>query len=253
MFANVEECHIAKLLDEKDSVSTKRTINRSVSLFRTFLIEKRGSGDFEGLSKQELNENLRLFYVSIRTKSGTNLKVSSLNSIKYGLSKYLKDNCKIDIHGSEFHESKVVFKAAITDIKKKGFGSVDHKPAISTEDLNKLFNSETIVFNVNTPCGLQSKVWFDLMFYLCRRGRENLRKMTKETFGIETDAIGREYVFQAIDEADKNHGSNAAPNETIGEGRMYAQPQLGSMCPVNSFKKYLSKLHKKLDALWQRP
>ncbi|XP_052679231.1 uncharacterized protein LOC128160024 [Crassostrea angulata] len=253
MFANVEESHIAKLLDEKDSVSTKRTINRSVSLFRTFLIEKRGSGDFEGLSKQELNENLRLFYVSIRTKSGTNLKVSSLNSIKYGLSKYLKDNCKIDIHGSEFHESKVVFKAAITDMKKKGFGSVDHKPAISTEDLNKLFNSETIVFNVNTPCGLQSKVWFDLMFYLCRRGRENLRKMTKETFGIETDAIGREYVFQAIDEADKNHGSNAAPNETIGEGRMYAQPQLGSMCPVNSFKKYLSKLHKKLDALWQRP
>uniref|UniRef100_A0A8W8P5J4 EGF-like domain-containing protein n=1 Tax=Magallana gigas TaxID=29159 RepID=A0A8W8P5J4_MAGGI len=212
MFANVEESHIAKLLDEKDSVSTKRTINRSVSLFRTFLIAKRGSGDFEGLSKQELNENLRLFYVSIRTKSGTNLKVSSLNSIKYGLSKYLKDNCKIDIHGSEFHESKVVFKAAITDMKKKGFGSVDHKQAISTEDLNKLFNSETIVFNVNTPCGLQSKVWFDLMFYLCRRGRENLRKMTKETFGIETDAIGREYVFQAIDEADKNHGTAPLPN-----------------------------------------
>lgn len=50
-----------------------------------------------------------------------------------------------------------------------------------------------------------------------------------------------------------NFRSNAAPNETIGEGRMYAQPQLGSMCPVNSFKKYLSKLHKKLDALWQRP
>lgn len=121
MFANVEESHIAKLLDEKDSVSTKRTNNRSVSLFRTFLIEKRGSGDFEGLSKQELNENLRLFYVSIRTKSGTNLKVSSLNRVKYGFSKYLKDTCKIDIHGSEFHESKSSFQGSHHGHEKEGF------------------------------------------------------------------------------------------------------------------------------------
>ena len=63
MFANVEESQIAKLLDEKDSVSTKRTINRSVSLFRTFLIEKRGSGEFEGLSEQELNENIKTFSI----------------------------------------------------------------------------------------------------------------------------------------------------------------------------------------------
>ncbi|XP_062577122.1 uncharacterized protein LOC134238991 [Saccostrea cucullata] len=253
MFADVEESEITKLLDDKDSVSTKRTIKRSVNLFRTFLMEKRGSGEFEGLSKEELNENLRLFYVSIRTKAGTSLKVSSLNNIKYGLFKYLKDTCKIDVDGPEFNESKQVYKAALTDMKKKGFGSVDHKPPISTEDLKKLYDSESIVFNVNTPCGLQNKVWFDLMFYLCRRGRENLRKMTKKTFGIDTDATGREFVYQAIDEADKNHGSNATPDETIGEARMYAQPQSGDMCPVITFKKYLSKLHKKLEALWQRP
>uniref|UniRef100_A0A8W8KN85 Uncharacterized protein n=1 Tax=Magallana gigas TaxID=29159 RepID=A0A8W8KN85_MAGGI len=59
MFANVEESQIDKLLDGKDSVSTKRTIKRSVNLFSTFLIENRGSGEFEGLSKQELNENIR--------------------------------------------------------------------------------------------------------------------------------------------------------------------------------------------------
>lgn len=69
MFADVEESQIAKMMDEKDSVSTQRTVKRSVNLFRSFLIEKRGSGEFEGLSKQELNENLRLFYVSIRKKN----------------------------------------------------------------------------------------------------------------------------------------------------------------------------------------
>lgn len=30
--------------------------------------------------------------------------------------------------------------------------------------------------------------------------------------------------------------SNAATKETSGEGRMYAQQQLGRMCPVNALK-----------------
>lgn len=34
---------------------------------------------------------------------------------------------------------------------------------------------------------------------------------------------------------------------------MYAQPQLGSMCHMNAFKKYFSKLQKKLDASLQHP
>lgn len=157
--------------------------------------------------QQELNENLRFFLCFHWEKNPeTNLKVNSLNNIKYGLSKYLKGTCKIDIQGPEFNDSNEVYKAALTDMKKKGFGFVDHKPAISSEDLKKLYNSESIVFNVDTPWGLQNKVWFDIKFYLCRRGGENLRRMTKETFVIKTDATGREYVFQAIDEVDKNHG-----------------------------------------------
>ncbi|XP_048757928.2 uncharacterized protein LOC125668156 [Ostrea edulis] len=136
-------------------------------------------------------------------------------------------------------------------MKKKGFGSVDHKPAISSEDLKQLYEPNNTVFNTETPCGLQNKVWFDLMFYLCRRGRENLRNMTKSTFSTDIDACGREFVFQAIDEADKNHRSSA-PDETVGEARMYSQPG-NVQCPVTSFKKYLNKLHPEIDALWQRP
>jgi len=44
------------------------------------------------------------------------------------------------------------------------------------------------------------------MFHLCRRGQENLRFMNKTTFAIAVDSSGAEYVHQAIDEADKNHG-----------------------------------------------
>jgi integrase len=45
---------------------------------------------------------------------------------------------------------------------------------------------------------------------------------------------------------------SGCPDDTVGEGRIYAQPG-NAMCPVTSFKKYLDKLHPKLDDLWQRP
>jgi hypothetical protein len=76
--------------------------------------------------------------------------------------------------------------------------------------------------------------------------------MRKDTFSVAKDSRGREYVYQAIDEGDKNHDENDAPDATVGEGRMYDIP--GNInCPVLSFKKYITKLHPGLDDLWQRP
>jgi hypothetical protein len=206
MFANVNETDIQHLIEQKDSKNTQKVIKRSVSLFRTFLSQRDLNAKFESQTKGELNENLRQFFVSLRTKSGESLKVTSLQSVRYGLTKYLKEICNIDIISDpEFSGSKKVFKAKVTDMKKKGFGSISHKPPITPEDLRKLYDPNSVVFNRNTPCGLQMKVWFDVMFYLCRRGRENLRTMTKSTFEVRKDAGGREYIFQAVDEADKNH------------------------------------------------
>lgn len=59
-------------------------------------------------------------------------------------------------------------------------------------------------------------------------------------------------IFQVQDESDKNHLATDNPNDTIGEGRMYEK--LGNpMCPVTSFKRYISKLHPGINALWQQP
>ena len=158
------------------------------------------------LRNPKLNEKLRLFFASVRSRNGESLKTSSLSSMKYGITKYLKEQCKIDFQTDiEFSSSRDVYKAVVTDLKKKGFGSVEHKPPISDEDLQKLYNPENVVFNINSPCGLQKKVWFDLMFYLCRRGRENQRQMTKSTFAVSKDSHGLEFVYQSVDEADKNH------------------------------------------------
>ena len=89
------------------------------------------------------------------------------------------------------------------------------------------------------------------MFYVCRQGRENQREMKKDTFSLASDGSGREFVYQKLDEADKNHKENATPDDTIGEGRMYSTGS--STCPVASFRKYIAKLHPDIKDLWQRP
>ena len=62
------------------------------------------------------------------------------------------------------------------------------------------------------------------MLFICRRGRENLREMTKTTFGVGIDASRRQYVFQIRGELDKNHRAENRPDQTTGEGRMYEWP-----------------------------
>jgi hypothetical protein len=191
MFADVTEEHISHLLDEKDSKSTKRCISRSVDSFRSFLGE---DSAFERFPKDKLNEKLRLFFASLRKKDGSHIQKASFTNIWNGISKYLKENCSIDISNDvEFTSSKNVFRAVLVDLKKKGYAGTDHRPAISHEDLRKMYRNDSLVINTTTPYGLQKKVWFDVTYYLCRRGQENQRSMSKKTFVIKTDSSGSEY------------------------------------------------------------
>ena len=89
------------------------------------------------------------------------------------------------------------------------------------------------------------------MFHLIRRGRENLRCMTKDTFAVVADATGRTFIHQVKSEIDKNHNISDDSFDTTGEGKIYATG--GYFCPERTFSKYVSLLHLLQPALWQRP
>ena len=59
---------------------------------------------------------------------------------------------------------------------------------------------------------------------------------------MQVDAAGKKFVYQVVDELDKNHRVNDQPDDSPGEGRMYERLEL-----------YLSKLNPALSCLWQRP
>jgi len=115
----------------------------------------------------------------------------------------------------EFSESNQIFKAAIVELKRQGFGKVDDHIPISKEDLEKIHSS----YNPSSPDpkSLQQVVWFNTMFHLIRRGRENLQLLTKESFAMQVDAAGKKFVYQVFDELDKTTGQTI--NQIILQGK----------------------------------
>ena len=152
----------------------------------------------------------------------------------------------VDINSQKFKSSNEMFRAMMVQLKKEGLATVVHKPAITPEDMRKLYDSEAL--SVATPGGLQNKVFVDIMIHFCNRGRENLRDMQIRDFQVKTDAQGTKFVVMN-DKMTKNHRDDE--NASQG-GRMYQTPQ-NEMCPVNSFLKYVSKLNTEVPYFWQRP
>ena len=73
---------------------------------------------------------------------------------------------KVDIiKNVRFKKANYIFQAMSIHLKRKGLGRIEHTEAIEEDYLKLLYTS--LVFNTNTPTGLLSKVWFDIMYFLC--------------------------------------------------------------------------------------
>ena len=170
--------------------------------------------------------------------------------IRFGLKRHFLLKREFDtLSDGEFSKSNQIFEAAIVELKRQGFAKVDHHSPISKEDLEKIQSS----YNPSSPDpkSLQQVVWFNCMFHLIRLGRESLRLLTKESFAVQVDAAGKKFVYQVVDELDKNHRVNCQPDDSPGEGRMCKRLE-SPYCPVKTFELFLSKLNPALSWLWRR-
>ncbi len=144
-----------------------------------------------------LDKTLATFFANAKKKDGTRYKANALLSLRQGLRRHYLDTFGFDIVNDEsFSYSSKVFKAAVKYLRRQGVGSVKHHIPITRADMPKLYSGDTVVFYTDTPNGLLNKVWFEVMYFLCRRGQENLRAMTKETFELSTDSTGKRYIYQ---------------------------------------------------------
>jgi len=64
---------------------------------------------------------------------------------------------------------------------------------------------ESTAFSLTDPEKLQNKVFFEVVLYFCRQGRQNLRQLKKTDFSFNMDNTRARYVCKAMDELTKNH------------------------------------------------
>lgn len=62
---------------------------------------------------------------------------------------------------------------------------------------------------------------FHIIYYFCRRGQQNIYEFTQDTFQMGCDPDGTRFIYQAIDEEDKNHRINDVL--PANDGRMFEQ------------------------------
>ena len=181
-FAPISDNAVEEMAKKKNAARTDQSTEFSAKVLKTFCDE---SGvkfpDSDVVTASELNKLLCKFYIAARNKKGELYKVNSMKSIRFSLQRYFLEKSKLDIlNEKHFDESNTIFQNVLKNVKAAGKGETDHYPEIEPEDLAKLYSS----FDVNDPAGLQNLVWFNIMFFLIRRGRENVRSMTKSTFAV---------------------------------------------------------------------
>lgn len=202
----------------------------------------------------QLDHNLRRFYAEARTQKGEPYSKSTLLGFRHGIERYL--NSPPHSRGLQlasdprFLRSNQMLDAQLINLKRSGKENVAHKPAIEEEHLQQLKASG--VFSLSSPLSLLRNVWFHIVLFFCRQGREGQRTLTTKSFKFAVDAAGRKFATMAHDEASKNHrgGVNDKPSNEK-EARMYETEDQND--GYKALKLYLEKINPNCSAFFQYP
>ncbi len=195
----------------------------------------------------------------MRTKTGKVYSKSGYINIRSGLNRYLSSpphNRELNImQDKPFVTANKVLKGQLRKNKQDGLVKTHRRSAISKSDLEILGTKYFVLSKVESdPTVLQHKVFYDLVYYMGRRGREGLYELKKDSFDITVES-GCIVIRMAYTEATKRGqgdetGQNADdPDDENGIFEQKGDP----LCPVRSFKLYLSKLNPANDKFFQRP
>ena len=163
------------------------------------------------------------------------------------------------MENSEFKQANLVFSGQLRDNKSKGLDVSKPREAIEQEDLQKLFKNyfEPAMKNdpVNTEI-LMHKVFFDIIYYTGRRGKEGLHALNKKSFDIKIGPDGKEsFVITFNEKTKKNQGDgkSASVRSLHNNKHHVSSVPEDPLCPVDSFKKFGSLLNHECDAFFQYP
>ena len=220
------------------------------------------STDFEEVPVDELAEILRKFYGTVLTKTHKEYSRSGMINIRSGINRHLRSppfKKSYDLMNDRpFMQANLVLTGRLRDNKEKGLDVSSPRTAMEKQDVEKLFNNylnTAVGDQLNTEV-LLHKVFFDIMYYTGRRGKEGLRNLTKESFAVKIGADNKEFIEITFNEkSKKNQGDSmsAAANALHNDHHVITAIEGSDLCPVESYKRYMSVLNPAQKAFFQHP
>ena len=157
-----------------------------------------------------------------------------------------------------FTQANLVFTGRLRDNKDKGLDVSTPRIALEKEDMEKLFNEyfpKAAADKIDTEV-LLHKIFFDIMYYTGRRGKEGLRNLNKESFIVKTAPDGKQFIEITFNEkSKKNQGDSlsSAANALHNDHHVITSIPNSPLCPVDSFNKYINLLNAQNKAFFQKP
>ena len=178
-FANTSGEEQDEIMKNRNAKNTNRATKSSMTMFREYLVEKQLK-PVEELTADELPEIMKNFYTDARKVDGSDYCVQSMKCLRAGINRYMKAEKNLDIIENEkFVTANEMFRGVNKRKRVQGKGSTKPTPVISEADLQKIneYFLQDFMNNPN-PRKLQQCLLFYIIYFFCRRGRENLYTMT---------------------------------------------------------------------------
>ena len=157
-----------------------------------------------------------------------------------------------------FTQANLFLTGRLRDNTEKGLDVSAARTVMEQSDIEKLFNSylcKAVGDELNTVI-LMHKVFFDVMYYTGRRAKRGLRSLTKNSFAVKTAPDGKEFIEITFNERTKKNQGDSMSSKTNALHNNHhiitAIPD-SNMCPIESYKCYISLLNPEQNAFFQHP
>lgn len=154
-------------------------------------------------------------------------------------------------------EANQFLDAFAKDLRKTGkIAGVVHKKPITKQKIQRLYEcGELGPANSTDPAQLQRTVWFYVVFYFGRRGRENQRQVKSNILVFRKTPQGKKYCELNRDVAGslpstKNHQGGLNDSEDDSDGKIFAVED-SPTCSVKTMRNYISHLNPACDFLFR--
>lgn len=183
-FATKTDAQRQDTLDGRIKENTKKATKVWMNVVTAYIKEKQLGVCIEEIPTDQLPTFLFNFYSEVRKDNKDLYSNTSLKAMRAAINRHLKETRSLDIVAdSRFIRCNELFKGVQLEGKKAGKGTVKHKDEIEPEDFEKLQDYFSRYMEPNAEI-LQQYVMFNVIYYLCRRGRQNIPQLTVDMFEV---------------------------------------------------------------------